>query len=66
MDEPQKEEKSNFHIWRTNEDIKETVFAGTCFQMKQYPYDIKGKNSLKRGNTQMYTQKILKWIKRYF
>ena len=62
MDEPQKEEKSNFHIWRTNEDIKETVFAGTCFQMKQYPYDIKGKNSLKRGNTQMMSL----GIKRYF
>lgn len=61
MDESQ-DEKSNFYIWRTNEDIQETVSAGTCFQMKQYPYYIKGKNSLKRGNTQIMSLEI----KRYF
>lgn len=60
MDEPQEEEKSSFQTWRTNEDIQEKVFAGTCFQMKQYPYDIKGKNSLKIGNIQMMSLGI-KW-----
>lgn len=44
MDGPQEEEKPNFHIWRTNEDIWEKIFVGTwVLRWKPYPDDTERK-----------------------